>query len=70
MSYQGTPNTTRSLQVAVRTDVGRRRDHNEDNCGRAVAPDGAKLFVVCDGMGGFAAGEEASEAAVQAVVHR
>lgn len=48
-----------------RTDVGCVRDHNEDSL--VVAP---PLYVVCDGMGGHAAGEVASEIAVDVVAAR
>ncbi|MBK24913.1 MAG: protein phosphatase [Halobacteriovorax sp.] len=40
------------------TDVGRKRDHNEDFL--TMKPD-LGLYIVCDGMGGHAAGEVASE---------
>ena len=43
------------------TDVGRSRSHNEDAA--AISPE-LKAFVVCDGMGGAAAGEIASRLAV------
>jgi len=56
------------LQDMVRfhalTDVGRKRDHNEDNY---LVDRKLGLFIVADGMGGHAAGEIASALAVRTI---
>jgi len=46
------------------TDVGRKRDHNEDSL---LVKDDLGLYVVADGMGGHAAGEVASAKAVEVI---
>ena len=54
-----------SYQVAGKTDVGCVRANNEDNFGY---DERYGIHVVCDGMGGHEAGEEASKLAVQTVL--
>jgi len=54
------------LLHAARTDVGMIRSGNEDNFA-VTARGNHGLFIVADGMGGHAAGEVASEMAVQTI---
>jgi serine/threonine protein phosphatase PrpC len=58
-------NLTDTLQIVRLTDVGLKREHNED----AVASDAEiGLVVLADGMGGYKAGEVASEIAVLTII--
>jgi serine/threonine protein phosphatase PrpC/CRP-like cAMP-binding protein len=55
-----------TIRSHARTDVGRVREHNEDNFLVHESPE-LHLYVVCDGMGGHASGEVASRIAVTAL---
>ncbi|MDY4192525.1 MAG: Stp1/IreP family PP2C-type Ser/Thr phosphatase [Oscillospiraceae bacterium] len=58
------------LNFAGKTDVGRRRDVNQDCFYLRQLSDGAVLAILCDGMGGASGGQVASETAVRTMAQR
>jgi serine/threonine protein phosphatase PrpC len=69
--FPTSPEPGMKLRHSARTDVGRTRDHNEDNYGvgeTAAVEELGHLFIVCDGMGGHAAGEVASSLGVERIL--
>ncbi|MBN2407722.1 MAG: Stp1/IreP family PP2C-type Ser/Thr phosphatase [Elusimicrobia bacterium] len=55
---------TMQLEYAVKTDIGRKRQLNEDSYGFSSEK---QVFFVCDGMGGHAAGDYASQTVVETI---
>ncbi|MDH3884372.1 MAG: protein phosphatase 2C domain-containing protein, partial [Desulfobacterales bacterium] len=53
-----------TIESAGITDIGRRREQNEDSL---FFDDGMGLYVVADGMGGHKAGEVASKLVVETI---
>jgi PPM family protein phosphatase len=64
-----------AIQYAALSDVGFRRQNNQDACAVHLSPDRehwlarGHLFIVADGMGGHAVGELASKMAVDTIPH-
>ena len=54
----------KQLKMHAMTDVGKRRQHNEDDVGFSAAHG---IAVLADGMGGYNAGEVASRMAVEII---
>lgn len=52
------------MRYTARTDVGRKRENNEDNLYARIYDENTALFVVADGLGGYSSGEVASKVAV------
>jgi protein phosphatase len=62
------------LDVATLTDVGLKRQRNEDSNRLLIPPDSSNamgaLFMVADGMGGLGGGDVASQTAIESIFQR
>jgi PPM family protein phosphatase len=57
-----------AFDLALLSDVGTKREGNEDACGQLVENEGIAVFIVADGVGGYEGGEVASTMAVEATL--
>ncbi|HEY2526021.1 MAG TPA: protein phosphatase 2C domain-containing protein [Candidatus Binataceae bacterium] len=66
VSRPGSPDSgPQSFDLAVLSDAGADRPDNQDACGYFIEEPRAAVFVVADGIGGYAGGEIASRMAVE-----
>ncbi|MHC4092953.1 MAG: protein phosphatase 2C domain-containing protein, partial [Planctomycetota bacterium] len=61
------PISSRHIETASLTDVGRVRSANQDTCGEFRNDFGYRMLVVADGMGGHSGGETASRLALETI---
>lgn len=55
------------MRYTAKTDVGLKRNNNEDSLFAKIYDNDTALFVVADGLGGYSSGEVASQIAVNAI---
>ncbi len=55
------------MRYTAKTDIGQKRENNEDYLYSKIYDENTALFVVADGLGGYASGEVASQAAVNTI---
>ncbi len=57
------------MNISAKTDIGRKRSINQDAVHYQFVDDNLIWGIVCDGMGGMAAGNIASEEAIKAIAN-
>ncbi|MBO5477569.1 MAG: serine/threonine-protein phosphatase [Clostridia bacterium] len=55
------------MRYTARTDIGQKRENNEDFLFAKIYDENTALFVVADGLGGYSSGEVASQMAVNSI---
>ena len=55
------------MKYTAWTDIGQKRENNEDFLFAKIYDDNTALFVVADGLGGYSSGEVASQMAVNSI---
>ena len=55
------------MRLVTYSNIGA-REKNQDRVAHSILPNEDQLFILADGMGGYEAGEEAAEAAIDAIV--
>ncbi len=58
------------MKIVARTDIGKKRESNQDSYATGELPGSVAWAVVCDGMGGAAGGNLASSTAVKIISER
>ncbi len=58
------------MYLSYRTDIGNKRDENQDSILATFIDENVSLAVVCDGMGGALSGGVASQMAVKTIFNR
>jgi len=58
-----------AFEIALKTDVGAKRESNEDACGHLVESADTVVFAVADGIGGYEGGEIASAMAIEVTLN-
>ena len=55
------------MNDALKTDIGNSREINQDCLDKATNENGDKLYILCDGMGGYKGGEVAASECIECV---